>query len=732
MFCFLGARFDLEKGMQTIIQKMLASHSASARDVHSLLGQMESVARLLPYGRAHKHLLQWHVKDRRSQATQSWDYHISLGPWFRQAVEQWLNKDFLHAVVPVVHPQPDFCMFMDASLVGWGAHLGDLSVSGQWSVQWSKEHINVLELWAVWLALKSFRQVISGCRQTTQPWWLIWTKEGEARSWTLSFMATKLLAWRAKQQVSLTAKFLPGKLNLLTDSLSRKDHSYRVDSPQGHSFSDFSLLGSPAHRSVCHETKQPTMDLCISISRPLSLGSGCHVPVLGVNVSICISSHPPSFEGAIENGERDLLGHSDSYMLGQSPLLSSAVVSAGCSSDQTSLSAGSSDPTSFSSYSSKTGKIQSARMVVLQGGLKKAGFSKRSAERVCAAKRASTRSLYNYRWNAWMDRCLKREMDPIDPSVMALADFLIFLFEEKKLAPVSVKGYRSAISSTLKHLSLVDFSSDPVLSDIIKSMELEKPVVSKVVPHWDLSLVLDCLKESLFEPMSSCSLKCLTQKIVFLIALASGQRHSEIHALSASSGSVNFSADKSSIKLHFFPRFLAKNQELNQVPSVAGIPLEIPSLSRDKGRSGTLLYPVGALRFYMRRTRSFRRKRKRLFISFVKNYDKEISPSTLSRWIVDTVHFAYGQKCSSTSNKICADELRALSASFAWLNGVPLDAVLRAGFWRSEYSFIKFYLRDTAGINGKLFSLGPIVASQTNFLFCLIHFPVIMWLNTVL
>ena len=51
------------------------------------------------------------------------------------------------------------------------------------------------------------------------------------------------------------------------------------------------------------------------------------------------------------------------------------------------------------------------------------------------------------------------------------------------------------------------------------------------------------------------------------------------------------------------------------------------------------------------------------------------------------VRFAYDQKCSSTSNKICAHKLRALSASFAWLNGIPLDAVLRAGFWRSEDSF---------------------------------------------
>ena len=115
------------------------------------------------------------------------------------------------------------------------------------------------------------------------------------------------------------------------------DHLYRVDSPQGHPVSGFLLLGSPTHRSVCHETKQSTTGLCVSISRPLSLGSGCDVPVLGGNISICISSHPPSFEGAIKNGERDLLGHSDSSMLGKSTVLSSAVVSAGCSSDQTSL-----------------------------------------------------------------------------------------------------------------------------------------------------------------------------------------------------------------------------------------------------------------------------------------------------------------------------------------------------------------------------------------------------------
>ena len=48
------------------------------------------------------------------------------------------------------------------------------------------------------------------------------------------------------------------------------DHTYRVDSPQGHSVSDFSLLGSPTHRSVCHETKQSTTTFVSPFHDPLA------------------------------------------------------------------------------------------------------------------------------------------------------------------------------------------------------------------------------------------------------------------------------------------------------------------------------------------------------------------------------------------------------------------------------------------------------------------------------
>ena len=150
-------------------------------------------------------------------------------------------------------------------------------------------------------------------------------------------MATKLLAWCAKRQVSLTAKLVPGKLNLLADSLSRKGQII---------YTEWTLKRGTLSQ-IFHFWEVPHIDLFATrlnnqqptfvfpFHDPLAWAVDVMSPVLGGNVSVCISSHPPFFEDATENGERDLLGHSDSSMLGKSPVLSNAVVSAGCSSDQT-------------------------------------------------------------------------------------------------------------------------------------------------------------------------------------------------------------------------------------------------------------------------------------------------------------------------------------------------------------------------------------------------------------
>ena len=53
-------------------------------------------------------------------------------------------------------------VFTGALTEGWGAHLGDSTASGSWSVPKSQLHINFLELKAVLLALKRFQHIVEG------------------------------------------------------------------------------------------------------------------------------------------------------------------------------------------------------------------------------------------------------------------------------------------------------------------------------------------------------------------------------------------------------------------------------------------------------------------------------------------------------------------------------------------------------------------------------------------
>ena len=65
------------------------------------------------------------------------------------------------------------------------------------------------------------------------------------------------------------------------------------------------------------------------------------------------------------------------------------------------------------------------------------------------------------------------------------------------------------------------------ISDMIASMELQRPRVTPVLPQWDLGIVLEALSKPPYEPLQEASFKPLTLKTVFLLAMASAGRRSE-------------------------------------------------------------------------------------------------------------------------------------------------------------------------------------------------------------
>ena len=261
-------------------------------------------------------------------------------------------------------------------------------------------------------------------------------------------------------------------------------------------------------------------------------------------------------------------------------------------------------------------------------------------------------------------------------------------------------------------LLLTNWATLPLMSAKMKiemgSFHRDRPKGRRGIPSWNLSLVLHQLTKVPFEPLKEASLKHLTFKTVFLLALGSGKRWSEIHAWLHKN--IRHQSDWSKVSLYPSPSFLSKNQLAKEGPySVA--PVVIPALASILDRS---LCPVRALRYYLDRTSYIRQNKELVFVSFKKGFDKDISPATISSWIKPTVILCYelSDQEALTLHQVKAHDVRAFSASKAFQSGVSLEQILSACHWKSHNTFTQFYLKDVAWADTELFHLGPVVAAQ--------------------
>ena len=184
-------------------------------------------------------------------------------------------------------------------------------------------------------------------------------------------------------------------------------------------------------------------------------------------------------------------------------------------------------------------------------------------------------------------------MDFRAPPLKAIADFLLYLFQDRKLQPGTIDGYRSAIADKLGNIP-INVSKDENLTRLLDSFHKDRPKGRRGIPSWNLSLVLHQLTKAPFEPLKEASLKHLTFKTVFLLALGSGKRRSEIHAWVHKN--IRHQAD--------WPSFLSKNQLAKEGPdSVAPVVIPVLAPTLDKSLKGDRsLYPVRALRYNLDRT----------------------------------------------------------------------------------------------------------------------------------
>ena len=77
---------------------------------------------------------------------------------------------------------------------------------------------------------------------------------------------------------------------------------------------------------------------------------------------------------------------------------------------------------------------------------------------------------------------------------------------------------------------LPEISSSPILKDLIRSFEISAPRPIFPPPPWDLDKVLEFLSGPPFEPLARASFLDKTKKALFLLAMATAKRVSELQA----------------------------------------------------------------------------------------------------------------------------------------------------------------------------------------------------------
>lgn len=240
------------------------------------------------------------------------------------------------------------------------------------------------------------------------------------------------------------------------------------------------------------------------------------------------------------------------------------------------------------------------------------------------------------------------------------------------------------IADTYRHLGRPDRGTDKHLSDLM---------IRSLTPRWNLPWVLTWLNSERFEPLLPAPLADLTKKTIFLVALASASRVSELHALSVAEGCFQRRSD-GLVELLPDPHFLAKNH----IPSMRAQSIRIPSLkSSDMSPQARMQDPVRALKIYIRRTKDRRGGRTRLFRPIRSDKD-DITAQTISSWLRGVISSAY-QEISPQAAKILkvrAHKIRAVSSSLALSRNCASRDIVQAVGWRFESTFARFHLRDLA------------------------------------
>uniref|UniRef100_A0A6I8QMF2 Tyr recombinase domain-containing protein n=1 Tax=Xenopus tropicalis TaxID=8364 RepID=A0A6I8QMF2_XENTR len=316
--------------------------------------------------------------------------------------------------------------------------------------------------------------------------------------------------------------------------------------------------------------------------------------------------------------------------------------------------------------------------------LRRKGFSQEVIRTMMAARKPVSSKTYHRVWKTYRDWCNQAGHPFQDLSVPRLLSFLQAGLD-KGLSLSSLKSQISALSVLFQQrLAIL-----PDVTTFVQGVSHICPPFRELLPPWDLNLVLSTLQTPPFEPLATITLAWLTWKTIFLLAIASARRVSEISALSSQPPYLIFHEDRAVLRT--LPFFVPKVVSAFHINQDITIPSFCPNPTSPKEVALHSLDPVRALKFYLHRTRDIRATTALFILHSGQWKGHQASKTTISCWIREAIRRAYIARGKSPPLHIPAHSTRGIGSSWAFRNRASADQVCRAATWSSIHSFTKFY-----------------------------------------
>ena len=486
-----------------------------------LLGVMSSLSSIVPGSRLRMHSLQLCL----NTAGHLLPYSASVS-WDNSCLEDlrwWSEESYLSVVLPLDLPQPDLALYTDASDLGWGAFLQDDHLSGLWSRSCLTFSINYRELLAVFYGVQGFlpvlrvRSVSLFADNTTALSYL--QKQWGTHSATLNSVAQSILRLCELHQIRLVPQFIPDKLNVLADSLSRRSQVLSSEWTLCHQAFRELLRRWPATIDLFATSMNARLPVYFApMADPQSAGMDAMMQSWDGMQAYAFPPfgllHRVLSKVRQSRGLKLTLVASFWPQHPWFPDLLELLVAVPVFLPQTAA---------LPSLSPEPPRASADCVSYLERSARAFGFTLAVARQLARCRRTSTPVNYQAKWSVFRAWCHRHGHSVSHPTIPKIASFLLYLRRSLSLSYSSIASYCSMLSGVFRFV-LPDLSSYFVLRDLLRSFRPERPLSSSRAPPWDLSRVLSFLRGTPFEPLSSCSLWDLSHKVLFLVALATARR----------------------------------------------------------------------------------------------------------------------------------------------------------------------------------------------------------------